>query len=140
MFVDNNNYSQIAAIALRLVFVISFQTKKNIKNEQKVGMLLQKRADTRGVGISNTVHPRLSEPHWTSCQQKVRISEKFGKVKYMYIYVTCKMHAVLQCYFLTYPLFGRCVEFPSLSLSTIVHLTRAEYHNNSHSHDKMRRC
>ena len=46
------------------------------------------------------------------------------------------MHAVLQRYFLTYPLFGKCVEFPSLSLSTIAHLTRAEYHNNSHSHDE----
>ena len=43
-----------------------------------------------------------------------------------HIYVTCRMHAVLQHYFLTYPLFGRCLEFPSLSLSTVVHLTRAE--------------
>ena len=42
--------------------------------------------------------------------------------------------------FSTYPLFGRCFEFPSLSLSTIVHLTRAEYHNNSHSQEKTRRC
>ena len=48
---------------------------------------------------------------------------------------SCKMHAVLQRYFLTNPLFGRCVEFPSLSLSTIVHLTRAEYHNNSQSRE-----
>ena len=29
------------------------RTKNIFKNEQKVGMLLQKRADTRGVGISN---------------------------------------------------------------------------------------
>ena len=29
---------------------------------------------------------------------------------------------------------------PSLSLSTIVHLTKAEYHNNSYSHEKTRRC
>ena len=57
-----------------------------------------------------------------------------------HVYVTCRMHAVLQCYFLTYPLFDRCFEFPSLSLSTVVHLTRAEYHNNSYSREKMRRC
>ena len=46
------------------------------------------------------------------------------------------MHAVLQRYFLAYLLFGTCFEFPSLSLSTIVHLTRAEYHNNSYSQEK----
>ena len=57
-----------------------------------------------------------------------------------HLYVTCRMHAVLQRYFLTYPLFGRCLELPSLSLSTVVHLTRAEYHNNSHSQEKTRRC
>ena len=39
-----------------------------------------------------------------------------------HIYVTCKMHAVLQRYFLTYLFFGRCFKFPSLSLCTIVHL------------------
>ena len=43
-----------------------------------------------------------------------------------HLYVTCRMHAVLQRYFLTYPLFGRCFELPSLSLCTVVHLTRAE--------------
>ena len=48
-----------------------------------------------------------------------------------HIYVTYRMHAVLQSYFLTYSLFGRCLEFPSLSLSTVVHLTRAEYYNSS---------
>ena len=32
---------------------IGTRTKNILKNEQKVGMLLQKRADTRGVGISN---------------------------------------------------------------------------------------
>ena len=36
-----------------------------------------------------------------------------------HIYVTCRMHAVFQHYFLTHPLFGRCFEFPSLSLSTM---------------------
>ena len=33
--------------------VLGTRTKNIFKNEQKVGMLLQKRADTRGVGISN---------------------------------------------------------------------------------------
>ena len=57
-----------------------------------------------------------------------------------HIYVTCRMHAILQRYVLTYPLFGRCFKLPSLSLSTVVHLTMAEYHNNSYSQEKMRRC
>ena len=30
--------------------------------------------------------------------------------------------------------------FPSLSPSTVLHLTRAEYHTNSYSHKKRRRC
>ena len=67
-------------------------------------------------------------------KKKVRISEIHVQICDM------QMHAVLQRYFVTYPLFGRCVKFPSLSLSTIVHLTRAEYHNDSHSHEKTRRC
>ena len=43
-------------------------------------------------------------------------------------------------FFLTYPLFGMCFKFPSLSLCTVVHLDRAEYHNNSHSQEKTRKC
>ena len=54
-----------------------------------------------------------------------------------YTYVTCRMHTVLHHYFLTHLLFGRCFEFPSLSLSTVVHLTMAEYH---YSQEKKWRC
>ena len=43
-----------------------------------------------------------------------------------------------------YTLHAECKPFYSvifsLSLSTVVHYTRAEYHNNSYSHEKTRRC
>ena len=56
------------------------------------------------------------------------------------MYATYTLHAECTPFynviFLTNPLFCRCFEFPSLLLSTVVHLTRAEYHNNSYSQEK----
>ena len=57
-----------------------------------------------------------------------------------HIYVTCRVYAVFQCYFLTYLLFVRYFEFPSLSLSNVVYLTTAEYHKISYSQEKTWRC
>ena len=74
---------------------------------------------------------------YTSIQ--IVISETFCACAVTY-FTRLRMQAFLQRYFLTYLLFGRCVEFPSLSRSlfTIVHLTRAEYHNG-HSLVKRKR-
>ena len=38
---------------LAYIYIYMYKNEKHLKNEQKVGMLLQKRTDTRGVGISN---------------------------------------------------------------------------------------
>ena len=78
--VPNARYSSVCNVLRQWsISLIPTYRLYDIKNEQKVGMLLQKRADTRGVGISNA--PINVSPHPPPLPGEVRQSRGFDLIK-----------------------------------------------------------